>query len=123
MPRKAKETTVPIIDVPIYNIEIAVFRKTPKTSSKQFQELFGQEPPAPFEHCNGMAMMLSFAKGREVCAVYLAPRASHGEIAHEALHLAHFILNRAQVQCGPENDEAIAYLVTYITDEIHRIGK
>ena len=44
----------------------------------------------------------------------------HGTIAHEASHLAHFILQERGVKEDFENDEPVAYLVEWITDEIYK---
>lgn len=44
---------------------------------------------------------------------------SHGVIAHEAVHLANFILKDAGVRCDYNNDEPLTYLVQWITNRIY----
>jgi hypothetical protein len=45
---------------------------------------------------------------------------TYGIIAHEALHIVGFILNRVSVLYDPDNDEAFTYLLEWVVDEIHQ---
>lgn len=47
----------------------------------------------------------------------------HGCIAHEAVHLAHFILGDRGHKSDFDNDEAEAYLTEWITDRIYDLIK
>lgn len=51
--------------------------------------------------------------------VLLRPDAKPSIIAHEAVHLANYILSHAGVKLDPQNDEPQAYLVGWLVDEIH----
>lgn len=44
-----------------------------------------------------------------------------GAIAHEALHVAHNIASCRDILPDYENDEPIAYLVEWVTDEVYAI--
>lgn len=44
---------------------------------------------------------------------------SHGVIAHEAVHLANFILSDVGVISDYNNDEPLTYLVQWITNQIY----
>lgn len=44
-----------------------------------------------------------------------------GTVAHEAVHTAHGILERAGVVASHINDEAMAYLVTWLVNQIHKV--
>jgi len=48
---------------------------------------------------------------------------THGVIAHEAFHASNFLLSRRGVIIDRDNDEAQAYLIDWITDQIHRLIK
>jgi len=47
----------------------------------------------------------------------------HGVIAHEAIHLAQRIVTMRGVKLDVENDEPVAYLVEWITDETYKFIK
>jgi len=47
---------------------------------------------------------------------------THGTIAHEALHATNRILYHVGVDPDHNNDEAQAYLLSYIVDEIYKQG-
>lgn len=44
---------------------------------------------------------------------------SNGVIAHEALHITNMIAKRMQIQLDPDNDEPLAYILKWITDQVH----
>ena len=50
--------------------------------------------------------------------ILLSPKPKLGEIAHEAVHAAHFLLKDVGVKITPDNDEPLAYLVQWIVDEL-----
>ena len=63
--------------------------------------------------------------GRQGFAIILNPwskgdHITHGVIAHEALHTANFIANKRGIDVDGENDEPIAYLVMWITDQVYK---
>lgn len=47
----------------------------------------------------------------------------HGIIAHEAVHTAHFIMKDRGIIDSFDNDEANAYLVEWVTDQIYKFIK
>lgn len=47
----------------------------------------------------------------------------HGTIAHEAAHLANMICKERGIKLDTDNDEAYAYLVEWIIDEVYKIIK
>jgi len=47
----------------------------------------------------------------------------HGTIAHEAVHLATYILSKIGSYYDPENPEPFTYLVDWITDRIYEVFK
>lgn len=47
---------------------------------------------------------------------------SAGDIAHEALHIANFLAHNRGIECSFDNDEPIAYLVSYFVDEIQKFA-
>ena len=48
---------------------------------------------------------------------YLGP----GVLAHECLHTVHAILESSGVECSYDNDEASAYLLQYLVDEVYKV--
>lgn len=47
----------------------------------------------------------------------------YGTLAHEASHLAHFILDKMGVEWSVDNDEVVCYTVGYIVKEILAVLK
>lgn len=47
----------------------------------------------------------------------------HGTIAHEAVHIAHFIMTHSGLIDSFDNDEPKAYLVGWITNQIYKVIK
>ena len=47
----------------------------------------------------------------------------NGKIAHEAVHVAHFIMNDRGIEADSRNDEPMAYLVQWIVDVVHKFIK
>ncbi len=45
---------------------------------------------------------------------------TNGVITHEAMHIVHFIADYAGIKVDTENDEALAYLIGWIVDEIYQ---
>ena len=46
-----------------------------------------------------------------------------GTIAHESFHAAYEILNWAGVKVDVEHQEAFAYMLTWVVDEVHKTVK
>ena len=45
---------------------------------------------------------------------------TYGTVAHEAFHTANFICSHRGFEADLENDESIAYLIEWLTDNIHK---
>jgi hypothetical protein len=63
-------------------------------------------------------------KGKEGNAIILNfnndEKLTHGTIAHEAYHIANFIADSRGLIPDHINDEPIAYLITWITNEVYK---
>lgn len=44
----------------------------------------------------------------------------HGLIAHEIFHIATFIMNEVGMTLSGDSDEAYAYLISYLTEQIYK---
>lgn len=64
---------------------------------------------------NGKSMILS--SGQTICRLGKTP--SKGTTAHEIFHCVEFILRKLQMKLCPENDEAYAYLIGYVTEQFY----
>jgi hypothetical protein len=63
-----------------------------------------------------------FSNGEEFIML-LSPDVSRGIdgiIAHESLHLAWYITDYCDIQCDPDNHEALAYVLTHIVNNVHK---
>lgn len=45
---------------------------------------------------------------------------THGIIAHEALHITSFILDRVGQEFDPNNHECFTYLIQWVTNEVYK---
>lgn len=79
------------------------------------EELYAQCRSIPFKGRQGHAVVFNFHSGKRA----ITP----GCIAHEAVHIAGFIASDRGFIPDFRNDEPIAYLVDWITDEIHKLVK
>jgi hypothetical protein len=75
------------------------------------RELYAHAWQANYRKRQGFFMVLNFWHPRGFL--------THGAIAHEAVHIAHFILNARGVVSDFENDEPITYLVEWITERVY----
>lgn len=41
-------------------------------------------------------------------------------LAHEIFHIIHYLLRRIGMEWGDQSDEAYAYLISYITEEVYK---
>ncbi len=74
--------------------------------------LYAQSRYINFKGRQGFAAAFNFDSiGRKI---------THGCIAHESIHLANFIADYRGFKADFYNDEPIAYLVDWITDEIYK---
>lgn len=65
-------------------------------------------------------------RGREGNAIILnfdKNKITHGTIAHEALHIANFIADSRGFKPDLINDEPMAYLIAWITNEVYKFMK
>lgn len=62
-------------------------------------------------------------KGKHRFIMLLNRKPTHSTIAHECLHLAHYILDEVYAKPDFHNDEPLAYLLSYIIDEVYKYLK
>ena len=101
------------LKVPLYGARVRAFaaetaRAARDAAARRFAEL-------PALAADDAAAVLR--AGDEVVAV-LPLDASPGLVAHEALHLAVAVLERAGVPVSAKADEAVAYVLQWLVDEL-----
>ena len=47
----------------------------------------------------------------------------HGNISHESLHIANFILNDRGIVADFENDEPVTYLLDWVANEVYKFAR
>jgi len=105
-------------DVPLYRGKLVIILSNDSDKiTKQIPEFDKEDPYAHawlVEHhkYQWFTIILNFHnKQRDVC---------HGTIAHEAAHAAAFILGDRGVAPDFINDEPVAYLIEWITNEVYK---
>ena len=116
--KKLKKNIVKEINVPIYGCKITyiVTYDFIKTARKYKDELCLDS-----NECRGLAFRLGGSRHSYMILVKPRYRKAWDTIAHEALHVANFILEDRGIKGSYKNDEAQAYLLSYIIEEIQKI--
>jgi hypothetical protein len=60
-----------------------------------------------------------FIKGHRQTIIRLCKTPSRGVVAHEIFHAVEMIMRFLRMPLTPENDEAYAYMIGYITDKFY----
>lgn len=115
---------VTIIPLHIYPFEVAVAFNLPYNElSKELQKILPKELHDEIDGLDGRydARTYFFEQGGQTVINF--HEVSDSLIAHEAFHAACFILNHIGMQLTRESEEAYAYLIGYLVDEIHKAKK
>lgn len=67
---------------------------------------------------NSSGRTVMFSSGQTV--IKLKNKPTHGVIAHEIFHAVEFLFNRLGSKLTLSSDEAYAYMIEYITNEIYK---
>lgn len=111
---KSKKITIYNLDIPLYqcSVDIAVGEK-----ARQIEKLWGNKP------------LKSGGQARDYmsncyCMVSLyADKPDISTVAHEFIHVCNFIFKSRGLKLDVDNDEAFAYLHTYLMDEYIKYAK
>lgn len=118
-----------IIPVPTYNVKVQVFfLKDDKKILKKHNKLNKKINYNQENNFNAKAITYpryTDKKGCNIVSILFDDKViNEGIIAHEAFHAATFILCPIDIKLSWESDEAFAYLIGYIVNEItkHKQG-
>ena len=106
------------IEIPIYRgYLIVVFTNDIDTIKKAYPAFVGKNVYAHTIYINhkdsqGFCVIFNFKNKNR--------RIYHGVIAHESLHAANMIAEERGILLSTDNDEPMAYLTEFITDEIYK---
>ncbi len=109
------------INIPLYRGKLVIIitdsAKQVKKHIPEFDDayLYAHSYWAKFKKSQGYYIILNFKNPYR--------KIHHGTIAHEAVHTAHFIMKDRGIIDSFENDEAKAYLVEWITDQVYKVIK
>ncbi len=106
------------ISVDLYHLDIVVQRYG---SVNSFIKVFAQkadvEPWSVPESRSRGAMFITH-EDTNVAGIWLSDKASFGTVAHEVFHLAHHTLAKYGFKLDYSSEEAYAYLIQYVVNEI-----
>jgi len=109
------------LNIPLYRGKfIVVITKSPAKIKKYIpdfddENIYAHSYYANYKKKQGFYIILNFKSQ--------FGKVNHGTIAHEAVHTAHFIMKSRGIIEGFDNDEAEAYLVEWITDQVYKFIK
>ena len=115
--------TIPIYDYPV------VLATSLKDAAKALQQQYGSvitladakevvERASPAGAASGWVNEIANDDEQVVCGIMVCDRKRElNTVAHEATHLAMNVLSFAEIETSPDNHEALAYLVGYVTEQ------
>lgn len=117
LPKKLRPIGVVYIDM--FKVQAAVWDKE-STRVKALAH-FGIKDAAPAIPVLGTVARDPDAAGSWLYSMTITPEADTGTWAHEAVHLADFIMDTLDLPTGLKNTEVRAYMVGHIVEQIHTI--
>lgn len=117
--------TTRIVKIPLYSGKLRIDILDEPTESKLFKKIFDN---SDINHNDGEWVGFTFIQENNV---YIMLRRKYGDltgldpgtIAHESFHAAYEILNWAGVKVDVKHQEAFAYMLTWVVDEVHKTVK
>ena len=111
-----------VIHVPIYNHVVVVYiGSTLEESIKGIEKDYSVKLEG-LEYALGFYEVIeNKSKKAEHIVVGLSDSCKNTTIAHECLHVAYFILEEVGQKCPQNNHEALAYLMSFLIEEIDKI--
>lgn len=109
------------IEIPLYRGILIIILTNDKEKILKYLPDFKEE--RVYAHCwlkewhnkQGYVIVLNFDNDFR--------KINNGTISHEALHACHFIADYVGIRPDFDNDEVLAYLIDWITDEIYKMLK
>jgi len=107
-------------EIPLYRSKLIIVLTNSKDKLSKYLPDFALENDAIYGHAwmdnykgfQGFYMILNFDNPyRDL---------KHGCIAHEAMHLVHYLAEERGFQSDFNNDEPLTYLIEWITDEAYK---
>lgn len=116
MGRKKVKTI--LIDDPVFSSSILVQRGgTAQSLSDRYAKEIGVEPMILRESIGRKGITLYY-DGHKNAAIWLADDAGLGTVSHEAAHATFWILGFSGFKLSDESEEAYAYYLQFIVNEI-----
>jgi len=106
------------ISVDIYSLDIFVQRGgLVNDCIKQYAKLI-KVPAWQVEESDTRQGMFINCDPHKCSAIWLSDKASFGSVTHEVFHLAHHVLAKYGFTLTESSEEAYAYFIQYVTNEI-----
>lgn len=107
---------------PIYGTRIVVIQTD---SKERAEKKYGLDFEGAYLHAHSFWYKIIERKVDYQCVfiVFRAWGIEKGIVAHEAFHATSFILDEMGIHADHNNDEAQAYLLGYLVDELHAFLK
>ena len=120
--KKSKNFIIPLV---IYPFDVMVSLKQSDVELVETLNKFGIDTSDnnmwKFEE-NGIGRCISFPTGQLLIRLAHHPKSNEdfGTLQHEIFHAVHFFMKRMRMKLNMKNDEAYAYLIGYLTQEIYK---
>lgn len=106
------------LKIDLYNFNFYVTPYAGEAKDKSWKLTGVDLDSQAFENCNGMVVF-----GKDTCLVWMPTGATVSTLAHEALHVASYIMRVRGFYHDLDNQEPMAYLVGHITGLIDKARK
>ena len=105
------------IFVPIYKATVEVYIcDESKDISETMKRLYDYDHDSTYT--DAISMRIAYKSKLAFCLFLVDGKTKVSQIAHESLHLAWYILDHCNVEVDKHNQEALAYLIEYLCEEV-----
>lgn len=122
MPLKDPRSKLHPIEIAIYGKWVSVLWFTDAHKAlKQFTD--GKNPNANYNGMQAFVLHEPDENGIMKQTIYIKYGSSLGDIVHECLHVAFYMLDSIGHQPTADDDEPLAYLLEYLVDQVMKIKR
>lgn len=113
-----------VIHIPIYT-DIVVFyiEDTIKEAVSKMDKDYQLEDRSDYNMLGLTSVITSSKLEREHIAICIEYTSKASTYCHECLHVAYYILDSKGITCPKSNHEPLAYLMSYLIDEVEKYMK
>jgi len=87
---------------------------------KELEKYYIPDDEKEYVKMEGRGKTIMFKGGETLIWMENYPRPGSGVLAHECFHAIYFLLDKIGITIDGSSDELVAYMLEYLTNEIHK---